>query len=839
MTMPSTAELVQSSINWILANSTYDINGFRAEALNKGNDGNGGWTDEMIDDVVNGVKVGRAKAKALELLKNGDARGAKNTLMLTGMMPEDIRQFIAENAPKTETTATEVPVAEVRESATSVTVKAEPAPQGDANLDERYREYGDYLRAIFRPGDTLCFIRINHAKNKTEQVFAPFEDALTRDSFENVLRDNADASIYVAMNTFPPDLVGQRKGRTQANVVSVRALQADMDDVQQAANIVNAMQASAKVPPPSIVVESSTGKRQGIWLVDGIAKENAKPLMQAIAAEFGTDSAVAEVARVMRVPGFVNRKYDTSPIAKLLVNTGVRYTRDAFKFDAKNPTAQVDGGKKESFDLKQPFIHHKLDHQICQFIGHYMAADNIKNPDTLFDLIEKRVQENGCFEPKIVDGKQDLNTPDLDAPYSINWTRVRELCDLKTNDTSGWKTGEEKQQEARVTAIEEATAEANKIAEQAAAAFAAIPKDQIVTTPQQFPVVQADAAAVTLLAGEPRPFNPWQYALKPLYGLEFSGWFPLGRVTLASGSSGAMKTTFLAQALIAGRDGEEFLGHEPGMLPFKFLFADRGKYDCEETFKRMNLVGKVPYECLNGIPRHTAAQKISEVAATGDYKILVIDGGDLLVNDNNDGSSVGDFTLAVQRIAEHYGVGIIVTTGAGKMSPQALKQGAERRTITKGSEVWGRTGGSVFTLNSEHDGTQDTRRLVVQHRNAPTEKFLLQLKNGRLVVVNEAQLIEDSQSKTILDWVLGHDTFTAKEAKRHFKWSGTTTAERLGAMVKMGVIKQHEQKGGRGRKPKVWYEVPSTINALKKAAADYEKSKAENTVDLDEHEAKT
>lgn len=349
----------------------------------------------------------------------------------------------------------------------------------------------------------------------------------------------------------------------------------------------------------------------------------------------------------------------------------------------------------------------------------------------------------------------------------------------------------------------------------------------------------APADAAQIFTGEPRHFNPWEYALKPLYGIEFSGWFPLGRVTLISGSSGAMKTTFLAQALVAGRDGETFLGHEPGNLAFKFLFADRGKFDCEETFKRMNLVGKVPFESINGIPKHAAPHKLAEVAASGDYKVLVIDGGDLLVPDNNDGTSVGDFTLSVQRIAEHYGVSIIVTTGAGKMSPQALKQGAERRTITKGSEVWGRTGGSVFTLNSEHDGTQDTRRLVVQHRNAPTEKFLLQVRHGRLVAVNEAQLIEESRSKTILDWVLAQDTFTMEQAKKHFKWSGTTATERLTALVKTGVIKQHERKGTKRARARVWFEVPSTINALKKAAADYEKSKAENTVNLDDQDAST
>lgn len=233
-----------------------------------------------------------------------------------------------------------------------------------------------------------------------------------------------------------------------------------------------------------------------------------------------------------------------------------------------------------------------------------------------------------------------------------------------------------------------------------------------------------------ILAGDPVTFNPWEYALKPLPEHKYSGWFPRGRITIVSGSSGAMKTTFLVQTLVMGRNGEAFLGHQGGRLQFFMVFADRGKWDVEETFDRMNFQGAIPYRCVNGMGLVAALEAISEAAQK--YAVLVIDGGDLLVQDNNDGTQVGSLTTTLQRIAEHYGCSVIVTTGAGKMTSKALKEGAERRTITKGSEVWGRTGGSLFTLNSEGDGTEAVRRLVVQHRNAPTERFLLALINGRL-----------------------------------------------------------------------------------------------------------
>src|SRR5271155_1476046 len=169
----------------------------------------------------------------------------------------------------------------------------ENKPQIDDS--DQYHDFYNYVSAIGRPNDTLCFVAIVHNKDKGKEKivneFVSFEKATTRDYFHELQRSNAVASIYLATNTFPSALIGEKTGRTQENVVSIRAVQADVDANGEAT--INAIKTSALVPPPSIVVESSPGKFQGIWLVDGIGKEQAKPLMQAMAAEFNTDSAVA------------------------------------------------------------------------------------------------------------------------------------------------------------------------------------------------------------------------------------------------------------------------------------------------------------------------------------------------------------------------------------------------------------------------------------------------------------------------------------------------------------------------------------------------------------------
>jgi hypothetical protein len=162
------------------------------------------------------------------------------------------------------------------------------AVENEPQIDDsdEYHDFYNYVCAIGRPGDTLCFTAIVHnrdkGKERIENDFVPFEKAITRDYYRELQRSNDVASIYLAMNTFPSTLIGGKTGRTQENVVEVRAVQADVD--YNGAATVDAIKSSASVPQPSIIVESSPGKFQGIWLVDDISKADAKPLMQAIAA---------------------------------------------------------------------------------------------------------------------------------------------------------------------------------------------------------------------------------------------------------------------------------------------------------------------------------------------------------------------------------------------------------------------------------------------------------------------------------------------------------------------------------------------------------------------------
>jgi hypothetical protein len=64
------------------------------------------------------------------------------------------------------------------------------------------------------------------------------------------------------------------------------------------------------IPNPHHVLNTSPDKHQVIWSVEGFSPEQAEELVRAMAQSFGADQAVWDVARVLRMPGFRNWKYE-------------------------------------------------------------------------------------------------------------------------------------------------------------------------------------------------------------------------------------------------------------------------------------------------------------------------------------------------------------------------------------------------------------------------------------------------------------------------------------------------------------------------------------------------
>ncbi len=139
--------------------------------------------------------------------------------------------------------------------------------------------------------------------------------------------------IYIGMNTLKPTSYS----RTKQDIETIRHLYADLD--YDGPRALTAIENSELVPKPNFVLETSPGKYQVVWKVEGIKPEEAETFQQAIAYEFGADPAATDSARVLRLPGFANKKYDEDfPVA---AREQTAQTYHAWDFKLRTPPVEA------------------------------------------------------------------------------------------------------------------------------------------------------------------------------------------------------------------------------------------------------------------------------------------------------------------------------------------------------------------------------------------------------------------------------------------------------------------------------------------------------------------
>jgi len=163
----------------------------------------------------------------------------------------------------------------------------------------------EYIQENFRPSDRLAILLHNRAHTVQRIVTAA---RITERSFEEWLRYKNDKElydIYVGMNALKP---GART-RTKEDIHTVRHLYLDLDNDGPAA--LARIRESNLVPAANYTINTSPGKYQLVWRVENVSPEQAEALLRAMARTFGGDPAATDSTRVLRIPGFKNRKYET------------------------------------------------------------------------------------------------------------------------------------------------------------------------------------------------------------------------------------------------------------------------------------------------------------------------------------------------------------------------------------------------------------------------------------------------------------------------------------------------------------------------------------------------
>ena len=187
-----------------------------------------------------------------------------------------------------------------------------PSSTGDRGIDQP-REQADahsgneashYIRDNFEPSDRLALVVINRRNGGVIQRIAPAESMAAED-FQQWLRymNRNNYDVYISMNALKEDA----RGRTKADVGAIRHVYLDLDHGGDEA--LQQLLARSDLPKPSYVLATSPGKYQVAWKVEGFTPEQAEGLQRGLAREVGADPAATDASRVLRVPGFYNRKY--------------------------------------------------------------------------------------------------------------------------------------------------------------------------------------------------------------------------------------------------------------------------------------------------------------------------------------------------------------------------------------------------------------------------------------------------------------------------------------------------------------------------------------------------
>ena len=184
----------------------------------------------------------------------------------------------------------------------------------------------DYLNALYQPDDRLAIVAVGrHGSDPKVEQRVVTARAATRAGYQRFLRHlNATGhDIFVSMNPIRPKV----HSREKADVLEIRRLQLDLDksgpdSLRKVLSDVNA----GHLPAPAAVVRSSRRNYQILWHADPGAwtPDSAEDAMRRLAGRYDGDSSVADATRVMRLPGFRNKKpeRDDAPVVWTLHDGG-------------------------------------------------------------------------------------------------------------------------------------------------------------------------------------------------------------------------------------------------------------------------------------------------------------------------------------------------------------------------------------------------------------------------------------------------------------------------------------------------------------------------------------
>jgi hypothetical protein len=200
----------------------------------------------------------------------------------------------------------------------------------------------EYVLELFEPTDNAAILVRNRSTGQTIQRIAKAE-TVSSPGFQTWLANQnvGGSDVFIGMNPIKDGAYS----RTKSNIKDIRHVYLDLD--RKGDEALQAIRNSVDTPAPNFVLDTSPGKHQVVWKVSGFSQDEAESLLHSLANQFDGDLAATDSTRVLRLPGFANRKLPEEFIVEARQESDAVYTLRDFAIH------------EDSREAPRTFAHHE------------------------------------------------------------------------------------------------------------------------------------------------------------------------------------------------------------------------------------------------------------------------------------------------------------------------------------------------------------------------------------------------------------------------------------------------------------------------------------------------
>jgi hypothetical protein len=247
---------------------------------------------------------------------------------------------------------------------------------GLSSFTPRFLTAPEYVFALHAPSDQVAVLVRNRTRQQTMQRILAAE-SIASAPFQSWLQEQnrSGADIFIGMNP----VTGGARSRTKEHIREVRHAYLDLDE--EAGASLQAIRTTGDLPAPNFVLDTSPGKHQVVWRVEGFDNRGAESLLRALASQYGGDPAATDISRLLRLPGFINRKYNEAFVVRVHHETNALYHEQDFHVHDDAPESPRHVGNSQQRTRKVPAGHHSQSEADWAYAKRALARGD--NPDQI------------------------------------------------------------------------------------------------------------------------------------------------------------------------------------------------------------------------------------------------------------------------------------------------------------------------------------------------------------------------------------------------------------------------------------------------------------------------